>query len=113
MTDARTLVQVPIATRVPFVIHLTTLEDATAPAIDGRELGLGHPGRCQARPRAARRWSREDPLCASIANSHVDYLARLVPVCRIHQAAYARWGVEAERLALELWGWPPAFTTGT
>jgi hypothetical protein len=29
-----------------------------------------------------------------------------VAVCRIHQKAYARWGVDAEGNATLYWGWP-------
>ena len=60
---------------------------------------------CQAIPGVARRGWRTDVLCASAANSEVLFDGRLVPVCRIHRATYARWGAEAEQRAIELWGW--------
>jgi hypothetical protein len=28
-----------------------------------------------------------------------------MPVCRMHEAAYARWGDRAEQQAAELWDW--------
>lgn len=60
---------------------------------------------CQARPRAGRRWAREDLLCASAANSVVIHCGVEIPVCRIHGKAYARSGVEAAGNAASLWGW--------
>ena len=43
------------------------------------------PGsRCQARPAAARHGWREDPLCASHANTSVWFHGAAVPVCGIH-----------------------------
>jgi hypothetical protein len=67
------------------------------------------PGsRCQARPAAARRGWREDPLCASHANTSVRFHGVDMPVCGIHAQTYLRWGSEAERNAVELWGWPDA-----
>jgi hypothetical protein len=60
---------------------------------------------CQAIPGASRRGWRSDPLCASTANTAVEFCGRLVPVCRIHAATYARWGAEAEAKARELWSW--------
>jgi hypothetical protein len=62
------------------------------------------PG-CQAIPGAARRGWRSDLLCASVANSEVEFRGRLVPVCRIHRSVYERWGAAAEANAVELWGW--------
>jgi hypothetical protein len=61
--------------------------------------------RCQGRPAAARRWGRDDALCASVANTAVPFLGVEVPVCRMHEATYARWGADAEVRALERWGW--------
>jgi hypothetical protein len=61
--------------------------------------------RCQARPAAARRGFREDVLCASNANTVVDFHGRPVAVCRMHEATYTRWGKDAENNAAELWGW--------
>jgi hypothetical protein len=63
------------------------------------------PQACQAIPNAARRGWRTDLLCASAANSEVTFYGRQVPVCRIHRDTYARWGADAEQLAVELWGW--------
>jgi hypothetical protein len=60
---------------------------------------------CQAVPSAARRGWREDALCASIAKTEVEFCDQLVPVCRMHEATYARWGDTAERNAIELWRW--------
>jgi hypothetical protein len=60
---------------------------------------------CQARPAAARRGFREDALCASLSNTSVRFRERDVPVCRMHEATYARWGDEAEAKAEELWEW--------
>lgn len=60
---------------------------------------------CQAVPSASRRGWRSDRLCASIANTEVEFCGRLIPVCRIHLATYERWGSEAESNARELWGW--------
>jgi hypothetical protein len=61
--------------------------------------------RCQARPLAARPGYREDMLCASEANSVVRYADVDVPVCKMHEATYARWGVSAWANASERWGW--------
>jgi hypothetical protein len=66
--------------------------------------------RCQARPRAARPGYREDMLCASTACTSVAFHERQVPVCRIHEAKYARWGGEAETHAAAEWGWIPQAT---
>jgi hypothetical protein len=66
----------------------------------------GSGARCQARPAAARHGWREDVLCASSANTSVSFHGVRVPVCRMHEAAFARWGLEAERKAAELWAWP-------
>jgi hypothetical protein len=63
--------------------------------------------RCQAIPSAARRGWRTDVLCASFANTEVEFHGRRVPVCRMHEATYARWGAEAEQNAQELWDWEP------
>jgi hypothetical protein len=64
---------------------------------------------CLAIPGAARRGWRTDVLCASFASTEVDFHGRRVPVCRMHEATYIRWGAEAEQKAVELWGWerPP------
>jgi hypothetical protein len=62
---------------------------------------------CQAIPGAARRGWRTDRLCASLASTEVEFHGRRVPVCRMHEATYARWGAEAEQKASELWGWEP------
>jgi hypothetical protein len=64
------------------------------------------PVRCQARPIAARIGFREDMLCASMAKTTVIFRGAEVPVCRMHEKAYARWGVDAEGKAASLWGWP-------
>jgi hypothetical protein len=63
------------------------------------------PTPCRAIPAAARRGWRVDALCASIANTDVSFRGTQVPVCRMHQATYVRWGDDAERNAVELWGW--------
>ncbi len=64
------------------------------------------PSRCQAQPIAARRGWREDLLCASAANSIVLFRGAQVSVCRMHEKAYVRWGVDAEGNAALFWGWP-------
>ena len=63
------------------------------------------PERCQARPAAARRGFREDVLCASNANTYVEFRNAVVAVCRMHEATYLRWGEEADAKAAELWDW--------
>ena len=70
------------------------------------------PDRCQARPRAARPAYREDMLCASSASTVVPFHGLAVPVCRIHDAKYARWGDDAEVEAILQWGWEPPQTSG-
>jgi hypothetical protein len=65
------------------------------------------PTRCQARPRAARPAYREDMLCASLASTVVRFHGVEVPVCRIHDAKYARWGADAEAQAELQWAWTP------
>jgi hypothetical protein len=60
---------------------------------------------CRAIPSAARRGWREDLLCASLAKTEVEFAGRRVPVCRMHEATYVRWGAEAEQHAVDLWGW--------
>jgi hypothetical protein len=60
---------------------------------------------CHAIPSVARRGWRTDLLCASVANTHVTFHGRRVPVCRIHREVYARWGADAEQRAIELWNW--------
>jgi hypothetical protein len=67
--------------------------------------------RCQARPAAARRGFREDVLCASLANTVVEFQGQVVAVCRMHEATYKRWGAHAEKNAAELWEWPATPTT--
>jgi hypothetical protein len=62
--------------------------------------------RCQARPAAARRGFREDVLCASNANTVVEFRDQMVAVCRMHEATYRRWGEDAEANAKLLWEWP-------
>jgi hypothetical protein len=64
--------------------------------------------RCQARPAAARRGWREDVLCASHANTSVDFHGVAMPVCGMHEKAYAHWGSDAEQHAEALWGWLPS-----
>ncbi len=61
--------------------------------------------RCQARPAAARHGWREDVLCASLANTFVCFHGVRMPVCRMHEAAFGRWGGEAEAKAATLWAW--------
>jgi hypothetical protein len=61
--------------------------------------------RCQARPKAARPGYRTDMLCASEANTAVVFGGVEVPVCRMHESMYQRWGDEAEANAELLWGW--------
>jgi hypothetical protein len=63
------------------------------------------PVSCQAIPGAARRGWRTDVLCASAANTEVQFHGRAIPVCRIHSRTYERWGAQAEARAGELWGW--------
>jgi hypothetical protein len=71
---------------------------------EGETFGMERP-RCQARPAAARRGFREDKLCASYANTAVSFGGIEMPVCRIHEAAFTRWGSEAEANAATLWAW--------
>jgi hypothetical protein len=48
-------------------------------------------------------------LCASTACTTVVFYGREVPVCRIHEAKYERWGDDAEEQAVLQWDWvPPA-----
>jgi hypothetical protein len=79
----------------------TTTSNATLTTPSGRD----EPERCQARPAAARRGFREDVLCASNANTHVEFRNARVAVCRMHEATYGRWGDDAETKAAELWDW--------
>jgi hypothetical protein len=62
---------------------------------------------CQARPRAARAGYRDDMLCASIANTFVLFREFSVPVCRIHERMFGRWGDDAEQNAETLWCFGP------
>ena len=48
---------------------------------------------------------RTDMLCASEANTVVVFRGARVPVCRMHESMYQRWGDEAEANAELLWGW--------
>jgi hypothetical protein len=75
----------------------------TPPSDTGSEAGGEH--RCQARPASTRFGWREDVLCASRASTTVTWRGQEIPVCRMHEAAYARWGDDGERLAEERWGW--------
>ena len=75
--------------------------------VDADLVGAQRQG-CQARPVVTRRGWREDVLCASAANTAVSFHGVDVPVCRIHERAYARWGVDAEGNAALYWGWPSA-----
>ena len=45
-------------------------------------------------------------LCASQANTVVDFRDHKVAVCRMHEATYKRWGAQAEQNAQQLWEWP-------
>jgi hypothetical protein len=74
-------------------------------AMTEREAVTASGARCQARPAAARHGWREDVLCASNANTSVSFRGVHVPVCRMHEAAFARWGSEAEAKAASLWAW--------
>jgi hypothetical protein len=65
------------------------------------------PARCLAIPGAARHGWREDALCASLAKTEVDFHGRKMPVCRMHEATYRRWGADAEEQAAQLWEWDP------
>jgi hypothetical protein len=64
--------------------------------------------RCQARPKAARPDYRADMLCASCACTVVSFRGAEIPVCRIHEKKYARWGATAEEQAMLLWDWDPS-----
>jgi hypothetical protein len=46
-------------------------------------------------------------LCASTACTVVAFHGGSVPVCRIHEAKYERWGARAEEHAEAEWGWAP------
>jgi hypothetical protein len=61
--------------------------------------------RCQAQPSAARPGYREDMRCASAANCVIRFEALDIPVCRIHEATFARWGASAADNARSRWGW--------
>jgi hypothetical protein len=76
------------------------------PAAPPEETEKPEAERCQARPAAARRGFREDVLCASHANTTVEFHNQLIAVCRMHEATYKRWGKHAEENAAELWEWP-------
>ena len=67
----------------------------------GTEAAFG----CQAQPSAARRGYREDMRCASGSNCVVRFEAIDVPVCRIHEATFLRWGASAAENARARWGW--------
>ena len=64
--------------------------------------------RCQARPAAARRGFRDDPLCASVTRATVEFEGETVPLCGIHLKMYVRWGTDAAEQARQLWAWPVA-----
>jgi hypothetical protein len=60
--------------------------------------------RCQARPAAfAEVREPDDGLCAATANRLVRFDGLDVPVCRMHEATYARWNDET--VAVQRWGW--------
>jgi hypothetical protein len=44
-------------------------------------------------------------LCASAANTFVVFRGAEVPVCRMHESMYLRWGDDAAAKAELLWGW--------
>lgn len=44
-------------------------------------------------------------LCASSASTAVCFHGIEMPVCRIHDAKYARWGADAEAQAVLHWAW--------
>jgi len=54
---------------------------------------------------AARHGWRDDALCASAASMVVPFRGVDMPVCRIHEKTYARWGDDAHVNAALLWGW--------
>ena len=60
---------------------------------------------CQGRPKAGRRWQREDTLCASSASTNVNFRGHGVPSARSDQRTYTRWGALAEAKAAALRGW--------
>ena len=68
---------------------------------------------CRAIPSAARRGWRADLLCASRAKTEVEFDGRMVPVCRMHEATYVRWGADAEQNAVALWGWTRTSAAGS
>jgi hypothetical protein len=74
-------------------------------AMTEREAVEATGSRCQARPVAARHGWREDKFCASRANTSVEFHGTTMPVCGIHEKAYARWGDDAEHNAERFWGW--------
>jgi hypothetical protein len=63
--------------------------------------------RCHARPLAAAPAARRrsEGLCASSATRVVQFRSLELPVCRLHEATYAHWGVDAELQAASRWGW--------
>jgi hypothetical protein len=75
-------------------VHVTTPEAIAEAAL-----------RCQARPKAARPGFRDDMLCANAGNSVVHFEALDVPVCKLHEATFTRWGLDADDLARTRWGW--------
>jgi hypothetical protein len=48
---------------------------------------------------------RDDALCASTASVIVAFCGVDMPVCRIHEKTYARWGLDAVGNAALFWGW--------
>ena len=80
--------------------------------IDATDIEGGLPSQCQAQPAVTRHGWRTDLLCASSGNSIVRFRGADVAVCRIHEKAYARWGLDAEGNATLYWGWPHGGPTG-
>lgn len=64
---------------------------------------------CQAIPIAALHGWRNDPLCASTANTTVSFAGREMPVCKMHRIAYLRALAEdprkARALTVDVWCW--------
>ena len=62
--------------------------------------------RCQARPLCAARVAGGRAV-REHANTSVCFHGVHMPVCRMHEAAFAPWGSEAEAKAASLWAWSP------
>jgi len=51
-------------------------------------------------------------LCASSACTVVAFRGMVIPVCRIHEKKFVRWGPIAEEQAVLEWDWDPSGALG-